>query len=205
MLKITVTTSVPEKIARAIADMDRREAALLQELGQELLSLQRLDFEVKSRGGTGIDGTKWKPLAESTLLRKARKSAKFRANEKRVRKLKAKLKTAKTESERKGIMDKIRAETAPVPQAQIGVDTGIMRNCVVPGYKAPDGDGGNILEIRGSSVTVGYAREYVPWFDEGTDRMPARPIMPNTVPAPWQDKLEKVVSNWLQDITKDIG
>jgi hypothetical protein len=202
MLKITVNTNLPAQVNKAIARFDQKQAALLQEIGQTLLSRQQLSFEKKSRRGMGDDGIVWKPLAKSTEERKARKG-KAKTAAAKVSDLKKKLAKAKTKKERTKILKQIQGALTP-PKSQIGVDTGIMRNCVVPGYKAPDGKGGNILEVNGSTVTVGYAREYAPWFDEGTERQPARPLMPDRMPEQWMTAIEKVVTDWASDIVAEL-
>lgn len=43
-----------------------------RETGREVLTLEKANFETKSGGGIGANGVKWVPLAESTLIRKAR-------------------------------------------------------------------------------------------------------------------------------------
>lgn len=49
-------------------EQDRRN--LLNILGVQLLSLEKQNFEKKSRGGTGEDGVKWRPLNHETIIRK---------------------------------------------------------------------------------------------------------------------------------------
>lgn len=43
-----------------------------RETGREVLKLEKANFQSKSKGGIGDGGVKWAPLAESTLIRKAR-------------------------------------------------------------------------------------------------------------------------------------
>lgn len=179
-VRITFETNLPAMIDKVVANFDKKQAGLLQEIGQNVLSLQRLNFEKKSRRGAGDDGIVWAPLAESTERKKYLKGLK---------------------RPRKG---KWKPLIGPVPRSQIGVDTGLMRNCVTPGYQAPDGRGGNILEISGSSVTVGYAREYAPYFDQGNGRSPARPLMPETMPTAWQKSVESLVDDWARDVVSEL-
>lgn len=187
MLKVSLQTNLHSQIAKVINDFDRKQAAMLQEVGTKVLSLQQVDFERKSRRGQGDDGVVWAPLAESTERRKFLKGVK------------------KPRRRKDGTRAKKSMPAGTVPRSQIGVDTGIMRNSVTPGYKAPDGDGGNILEVSGNSVTVGYGREYAPWFDQGNGRAPARPLMPEKMPQKWQESVEKVVDDWVQDIVSELG
>lgn len=48
----------------------------LQLIGIALLSEIKLDFEKKSKGGTGASGIKWKALKESTIIRKNKRAGK---------------------------------------------------------------------------------------------------------------------------------
>jgi len=217
MLKITLNTTLPAAVNKVIADFDRKQAALLQEIGTTVLSRQRLSFEKKSRGGIGDDGVQWKPLAESTERRKAGKERDTKTKMNKVRKLKGQLKKAKgelraatTKQKRDKLFDRIKTletkisvESKPA-KSQIGVDTGLMRNTVIPGYKAGDSKGDNIFEVQGATVTVGYGREYAPWFDEGTERQPARPLMPNAMPPTWATAIDRVVQDWVQDIVSEL-
>lgn len=203
MLKIIVHTNLPAKIDKAIANFNQKQAALLQEIGTTILSRQQLSFEKKSRGGQGDDGVKWAPLAESTERRKSRKEKDRNAKRNRVKKLKDKLRKATTKAERSRLMDMIQVESSP-NKSQIGVDTGMMRNTVTPGYKASDGKGDNVFEVEGATVTVGYGREYAPYFDAGSDRVPARPLMPDRMPDQWMDAIDRVVGSWVQDIVSEL-
>lgn len=184
-VRITFETNLPATLSRVVSNFGQRQAELLLEIGQRLLSLQQLNFEKKSRRGAGDDGVVWAPLAESTERKKFRKGIRA-ARGKRKREMQAQL---------------FRGQ---VPRSQIGVDTGIMRNCVTPGFRAPDGGGGNILEVQGASVTVGYGREYARYFDEGNGRSPARPLMPDELPQAWQASVERLAENWARDIVSEL-
>lgn len=76
----------------------------MEVIGLYLVSEVKLDFEKKSRGGTSF-GVKWKPLKESTEIRKAQKKSGYKHE--------------------KG--------KSP-PTSQINVDTGLLRNSPSPGY-----------------------------------------------------------------------
>ena len=66
--KATVT-----KLRQVAVIMLNATPQLLQVVGVGALGLIRSDFEVKSRGGTGVDGTTWKDVTEETKERKRKK------------------------------------------------------------------------------------------------------------------------------------
>ncbi|WP_431851384.1 hypothetical protein, partial [Allosphingosinicella sp.] len=47
---------------------------------------------------------------------------------------------------------------AAVAQHSIGVDTGLQRASARPSFLGSDGKGGNVLQVTGNQVTVGYGR-----------------------------------------------
>lgn len=59
--------------AAALAIQQGRKETL-EIIGTKLLSFSRLDYETKSRGGTGDDGVSWAPLKVSTILARMRKA-----------------------------------------------------------------------------------------------------------------------------------
>ena len=199
MFKLKFETDLPERINVAKSRLDREQAALLQEIGTYILQEQKFSFEEMSRGGTGADGTRWKPLTDQTELAKARKSKAFRAQRARAKKLMGQLKTATTAAKRKGLMEKIQKARA-IPKSQIGVDRGLLRNSVTPGYASPDGNGGNILIVEGSRVTVGYGRSYADYFDA------VRKLMPDdsNPPEAWQQGIDRIVTDWVNDILSGL-
>lgn len=195
MFKITLKTDLPERCDVAKSRMEREQASLLQQIGVYILQEQKFSFESKSRGGGGADGKRWKSLADSTELKKARKSKGFRAKQVRARALLKKLGLASTPEKRRGIMGKIQA-ARQVPKSQIGVDRGLLRNSATPGYAGPDGKGGNIFTVTGSRVTVGYGRSYADYFDA------VRQLMPDddNPPKAWVDGVDAIVQEWIDDI-----
>jgi len=202
MLTITLKTDLPERLSQAQQNIERGLPSLLQEVGVYLLQRQRFSFEAKSRGGVGDDGVKWKPLAESTEIKKARKAKGFRAARAKVRKLKGQLGKATTAAQRQRIRDKMKTASAAtaVPRSQIGVDTGILRNCVTPGYRAPDGNGGNVMQVTGNRVALKYDRSYAAYFDD------VRPLFPpdDRLPKSWLDGVEQIVNEWIDEQVKGI-
>lgn len=185
MIRIAVQGRTPLNLRKAVRQLDSRLAELLQEVGVSVLSNAKLDFEVKSRGGTGAGGIKWAPLKPATEARKARRGRK----------------PGKTKKGTPRKRDKVTGSRART--SQIGVDTGLLRNSATPGYQGPDGRGGNILQVDGHQVTVGYGRTYAQYFDAG-GRGPARPLLPDQVPPEWQDEIDGIVNDWLADVLRVV-
>ncbi len=156
--------------------LEKDRANLLKILGTQLLSYAQQDFQTKGRGGRGSDGQAWKPLAASTIKAKARRG-------------KGNAKRKKTKGGKK----------RPVGDAtQIGVDTGLLRASARPGYRGADNNGGNVFDIRGVQVTVGYGRNYAKYFDE------KRPLFPKVIPQGWQEALDKRTEEWADKIAKEV-
>lgn len=83
---------------------------------------------------------------------------------------------------------------AAVSRHQIGVDTGLQRASVQPGFVGGDGQGGNKFDVQGNSVTVGYGRSYSEHFDR------KRTLIPGTLPKAWEQELERLTENWASDV-----
>ena len=90
---------------------------------------------------------------------------------------------------------------------QIGVDTGLQRASAAPGFddprdiwsvNPPDNLGGNIFEIDGGSVTIGYNRSYSAAFDAD------RPIFPETLPETWKEDAGDAVESWANEIVREL-
>lgn len=226
MIQIAVEGRTPLNLRNAVRDLDQRLAELLQEVGTSVLSAAKLDFQVKSRGGTGAGGITWEPLSPRTIAARARKHAGVKKTRKKTAKLTGKIrdieqelkflggkgksvkakkkKLAKLKWDRKWSRRTTAGAMEIASRAQIGVDTGLLRNSATPGYQGPDGKGGNVLRIDGHSVTVGFGRTYAPYFDGGTDTAPARPLLPDPVPAEWQDDIDAIVDDWLADVLRTV-
>jgi len=174
--------------------------SLMQQVGVYVLQEQKFNFEKKSRGGAGEDGVTWKPLTAETELKKARKGKGFQKQRAKAKKLMGQLRTATTSEKRKSLLGKIQKARA-IPKSQIGVDTGLLRNSVTPGYAGPDGQGGNVLTVNGNRVTVGYGRSYAKWFDA------VRPLLPNAdqLPTAWQQGIDEIAQQWVDEIAKELG
>ena len=52
----------------------RHRHQLLEKIGVQILSFVKLDYVAKSRGGTGTDGIKWRPITVATILARLRKA-----------------------------------------------------------------------------------------------------------------------------------
>lgn len=195
---------------------------LLELLGVQLLSLEKLAYVEKSRGGRGGDGITWKAITVGTLMARLRKAGHLKGNviAKSVKKnqplLKQLARAGVTFHDRKGkrlsknqplhkqgtlvgvdeATRRRRIKVAP-DSYQIGVDTGAQLNSAGPSYSATDGKGGNILKIEDNSVTVGFGRSYTEYFDK------ARPLIPVPLPADWIQKLEEIATEHGAKIIQD--
>lgn len=65
----------PGLIEQAQRDLDAGRRDCLQVLGTEILSLSKLDYVTKARGGTGTDGIAWAPLTRKTIEARVRSRA----------------------------------------------------------------------------------------------------------------------------------
>jgi hypothetical protein len=187
VLKITINTAELRRQLLAVGQSLDDPREVLNDVGVYLLSEVRLNFEELSNRGSGVDGTKWKDHALSTAIIKAEKGG-WRPSDR------------KGKDERQSVFQIIRkveknayTVTERPPPSQIGVDTGLLRNSSVPGYKG-DAEGGNLFEVDlpSASVTVGFGRSYARYFDK------ERPLIPTEAPKDWVDGAEEIVSDWLQ-------
>lgn len=217
---------------------------LLEKIGVQILSFVKLDYVAKSRGGTGTDGIKWRPITVATILARLRKAGHLKskpikgskipagvpvsarqrsvrvvaksvkANEALFRELAkagVKFRDKKTGRVIKGgqarakagtyigVSQKTAKRTVNISPGsyQIGVNTGLQLNSASPGYQAPDGKGGNVTDYTESSVTVGFGRSYSGHFDKH------RKLIPDTLPDPWRQTLEEMVSHVNGKIVED--
>ena len=184
MLKIIVDTAQLDRALQAVGKALDDPTEVLNDVGVYLLSEVRLNFEELSRRGSGVDGTKWKEHALSTAITKAEKGG-WRPSDR------------EDKDENQNIFQVLKkvqsgryTEKQNPPKSQIGVDTGLLRNSSVPGFKG-DGEGGNLFEVDlpSASVTVGFARSYAKYFDK------ERPLIPAEAPKDWQ----------VADAAQDVG
>lgn len=149
-----------------LVEQDMRD--LLDELGTYAMAEVKDNFEALSRRKAGADGTKWKELEVETEIAKAKKGGWKPRNKKGERKT--------------------------PPKSQIGVDTGLMRNAVVPGYSG--GDKIYNIDARARRVTVGFGREYAKHFDK------LRPLIPERTPEAWVQQMEEIVGDFVEDMMR---
>lgn len=190
-------------------------------VGVQTLSLARLAYRDKSRGNTGSDGITWDKLSRKTIEARVRKRAPSKRiveqRRKVAKQIEQTLEQAKQQSgkgsgkrrksrgkppkEKVATLRKKRKDLLAKHQAlvdrefskhAIGIDTGLQFNSSQPGFAATDGRGGNLLEVQGTVVTVGFLRVYSEHFDK------RRKLMPETLPDRWQEELAKVVGRWSQ-------
>ena len=169
----------------------------MQVLGIKILSYVKVSYEQKGRGGTGLDGIKWEPLKPETIKRKNARANPVRevtdaeGNKKKKRKPKKQKETTKTGKKRPSANSN-----------QIGVDFGLQRASASPGFLGPDPnpdnplgpDTGNVFEIKGVGVTVGFGRSYSEYFDD------KRKLLPPIIPEDWMKACEELASEWLVKI-----
>lgn len=182
------------RLQETLSELKKQKKKLLKRLGLQLLSNAQLDYETKGRGGTGTDGISWDKLAPSTIAAKNRKGAGQSGTA-----AKAAKKTLKDKKKKGRPSNKAKAAKtflAGAAGTQIGVDSGLQRASVKPGFIASDGKGGNILEVEEDAVTVGYGREYSEYFDE------KRKLLPDTLPPAWEKDLDKTQEEWADEIIK---
>lgn len=173
---------------------------LMEILGVQVLSEAQLAYTSKARGSVGSDGVAWPKLARATLEARVRRVgrgrtivAKRKKLAEQIRSTKGKGATAKVVKLRKQRAD-LKADLeklvdAAVANHEIGVDTGLQRASAKPGFRPPAG-GGNVLEVNGNEVTVGYGRNYSTYFDE------RRKLLPETLPAAWATELDRRAEEW---------
>lgn len=134
-----------QEIVKILADGQKTMRSefhdLLTALGMRYLSFVSQDYERKGRGLTGEDGIQWAPLTSGYLKRRIKKNMKAKG---------AKKLTTKT--------GKLRPTVGNV---QIGVDTGLQRASITPGYQGAD----KIFRVEEVTVLVGFGRSYSKYFD----------------------------------------
>lgn len=167
-----------EELRRRLEEADRRirddGEATMRVIGVQTLSLAQIAYGVKSNGGTGSDGIRWKPLAEST---KAKKSKRGKRNDNR--------KATKSGKARPAAGSTV-----------IGIDTGLQRASGSPGFTAAGG--GNVLRVTPNSVTVGYGRSYSKYFDE------ERKLLPERLPEEWERQLDATIERRADKILREV-
>lgn len=168
----TPSDKIRAKLRRAKVAFGNQQRPALEAIGVAVLSQSQQAYRVKSRGGTGSDGIKWKPLAASTIAKKNRRG-----------KVNANRKTTKSGKARPG-----GGTTA------IGIDTGLQQSSASPGFKAAGG--GNIFRLTNTEVTVGYGRSYSGYFDE------IRELLPIKLPQSWRKILDGIVARWATSILR---
>jgi hypothetical protein len=202
--KVQLSDGVRQIIA-AQQRLDSDRPTVLQRIGVQLLSLSQLAYREKARGGTGSDGITWAKLSRKTIEVRVRSRApakrivaQRRDLAKQIKALKgpgSNAKRARLVQRRKDLAAKLQSLVdTEYSRHEIGVDTGLQRSSAQPGFAAPDGKGGNVLDVSPQAVTVGYAREYSKYFDE------KRPLFPETLPDAWEKQIEQTVEKWATEI-----
>lgn len=182
----------PAQFRRLMGDLVRglagKDATVAREIidgiklrvGVALLSQVHQAFVVKSRGGTGSDGIKWKPLKAATVAQRKR-TAKDVAAAKRAIKAAAKAGRKKPKV----------AELYGGRQHEILVDTRRLFRSLSPATSDPSKPTkvkDQIIAAKPAAVEVGTNVDYASTHQNGTAHVPARPLWPQdgTVPRAWQ-------------------
>lgn len=177
---------------------------VLLELGTYAMVEVKENFETLSNRGVGADGTKWRELELSTEIVKAEKGG-WRPSFKKksdgptsifgaMKDIKKGVTTYKGRGKNKtptlNFYGQSKRDTPP--KSQIGVDNGLMRNAVVPGYSGGD----KIFNVNAQkrNVTVGFGREYAKYFDH------VRPLIPEAIPQAWVQEMEAIVQDFAEDM-----
>lgn len=168
----TPSDSIRAKLRASRVAFASQQRPALEAMGIAVLSQSDQAYRVKSRGGTGSDGIKWKPLAESTVRQRNRRGRQNAAR-------------ATTKS------GKARPAGGTV---SIGINTGLQLASASPGFKSAGG--GNIFRLSNSSITVGYGRSYSKYFDE------QRELLPSVLPSSWRQILQGIAVRWGSGILK---
>lgn len=187
-----------------LADQDMND--VLDELGTYAFSEVSLNFEDMSRRKAGVDGTKWKELALSTEIVKAEKGGwrpSFKKKSDAASGIFGALKDikngvtvykgkGKNKTPEKNHYGQSKRDTPP--KSQIGVDNGLLRNAIVPGYSGGD----KIYNVNGRErrVTIGFGREYAKYFDA------VRPLIPEIIPEAWTKEMEVILGDFVEDMLR---
>lgn len=210
-MRFTVTHNLNQTAARVRAaqgrlEQDRKD--LLTKIGALLLSEASQAYRVKARGGAGSDGITWAKLDRKTLEIRVRRRADARRIVSQRRDLAAQNKrlTRKNQQGQRRANTAKRAELMQKLQAlidreasrhEIGVDKGLQRASLSPGFQVQDGRGGGLFDVQPTSVTIGIQRSYSKFFDE------TRPILPEQLPPAWQRKCEELMRLWAERILQE--
>ncbi len=173
--------------------------------GVALLSQIQLAFVVKSRGGTGNDGVKWKPLKPETIARRKR-TAKDVAGGKRA------IKAARRAGQKKPTV----VELYGSREVEILIDTRVMFRSLSPAIldRAPiaadmgakrqkddigEGNENQIFQTPPGQLIVGTVDPKASTHQRGRGAVPARPLWPadGILPPPWQQAVSRALEQGL--------
>jgi hypothetical protein len=169
-------------------ELKKRQADALKLLATLFASLAAEAYESKSKGGTGSDGIKWDDISPATKAAKNRR-AKRKTGKNRRGGLRNNKEATSTGKKRPTISD-----------SMIGVDTGLQRAAVSPGY-GTNADLSNpdaILEFTEVDFTIGYGRPYSKYFDE------KRPLFPSVLPPDWETQADEGLTNWAGETLEKV-
>lgn len=203
---------LPDVIAKVRAAQGKLQGDtqnLLQILGTQALSLERLNYRKKARRDVGDDGVRWNEITDSALASRLRKRSAWKnitrdlealSKEQKALKGPGKAKRLAAIRKRRASLRERRKRLIAKERSnhEIGVDTGLQRASSSPGFNASDGKGGNLFRFEGTAVVIGYNRQYSPHFDK------LRPLMPQSLPTTWREALEKRIAVWADKLTNEV-
>jgi len=179
---------------------------VLLKLGTYAMAEVKENFEALSNRGVGVDGAKWKELALSTEIVKAEKKG-WRPSFKKkseaasgifgaLRDIKQGVTTYRGRGRNKFPVKNFYGQSKrdTPPGSLIGVDDGLMRNAVVPGYSGAD----KIFRVNAQkrNVTIGFGRDYAKDFDR------VRPLIPDATPDEWVKEMESILADFAEDLLR---
>lgn len=154
---------IPRVLAGKAADPAGVARGVQLRMNTALLSQVQQDFLVKSRGGTGRDGVRWKPLSPKTVAARARTRGEVTA-----------FRTAKKKDPRTTALAFYGSRKVDVLR-----DTGRLLRSLTPGVEGqPSGNPDQVLRLGPGELILGSKCPYLERHQEGSKHTPARPVFP---------------------------
>ena len=84
---ITITSDHDQQLKQLQDRFRANQQKILRAIGERLLQLALDDYGQKMSGGTGVDGTQWKPVTQAAIVKRAQRRPGWKANLESRRKL----------------------------------------------------------------------------------------------------------------------
>lgn len=167
--------SLPAMLSGRSADKYGFVYRLLRGLGFDVLVENKLDFVVKSRGGTDRAGIRWPPLSPATLARR-RQGTTMREKHSYLERRLAGFRGSEVEKRRlmRQLLALARQHSGGT---EILRDTGVLFNSLSPEIEGRQTTHGQIFEVRPGRVRLGTNVPYARYHQFGTRRMPRRKFL----------------------------